>query len=144
MRSLVNKAFHQIRTTGRLQLFRSHRPDFAHGEQRRDFLYVKDAVAMTTHLALHPDAAGLYNIGSGHAHSWLELARAIFSALDAEPQIEFIDMPETRRPKYQYHTRAELDRLRATGYGAPATPLDEAVGDYIRHYLAPGRRLGEE
>src|SRR5690606_12488970 len=126
MRSLVNKAFHQIRTTGRLRLFRSHRPDFADGEQRRDFLYVKDAVAMTLFLAQNTKANGIFNVGSGEASTWLDLARALFTALETKEVIEFVDMPVEIRDKYQYFTRADISRLRAAGYGEPITPLSEA------------------
>ena len=144
MRSVVHKAFHQIRTTGKLELFRSHRPDFADGCQQRDFLYVKDAVAMSIHLADTPAAGGLFNLGSGHAHTWLDLGRAIFAALDREPNIEFIPMPEQLRGKYQYRTCATIDKLRQAGYTAPITPLADSVADYIRNYLNHDRRLGDE
>jgi ADP-L-glycero-D-manno-heptose 6-epimerase len=144
MRSVVHKAFHQILETGKLQLFESHRPEFAHGCQQRDFLYVKDAVDMTVHLAMNSGARGLYNLGSGRAHTWLDLARAIFAALDRAPAIEFIPMPEHLRTKYQYRTCATIDKLRAAGYGAELTPLAEAVSDTVRNYLLPDRRLGDE
>ena len=144
MRSVVHKAFNQIRSTGKLELFRSHRPDFADGCQQRDFLYVKDAVAMTIHLARASHAGGLYNLGSGQAHTWLDLGRAIFAALDLEPNIEFIPMPEQLRGKYQYRTCATIDRLRSTGYDAGITPLADSVADYIRNYLNHDRRLGDE
>lgn len=143
MRSLVHKAHGQITDTGRVKLFRSHRPDFRDGEQRRDFLYVKDAIAMTLHLAMTPTAGGLYNIGSGIAHTWLDLTGALFSALDRSPAIDFIDMPESIRAKYQYHTQASIDKLRATGYTAAVTPLVDAVRDYVQGYLAGDRRLGD-
>ncbi len=144
MRSVVHKAFNQIRSTGKLELFRSHRPDFADGCQQRDFLYVKDAVAMTIHLAGSATAGGLYNLGSGQAHTWLDLGRAIFAALDLEPNIEFIPMPDQLRGKYQYRTLATIDRLRSTGYDAAITPLTDSVADYIRNYLNHDRRLGDE
>lgn len=144
MRSVVHKAFHQIRATGKLQLFKSHRPDFEDGCQQRDFLYVKDAVAMSVFLASRPEAAGLYNLGSGTPHTWLELAHAIFAAMDIEPAIEFIPMPEHLRGKYQYRTCATIAKLRAAGYGQPLTPLADAVADYVRNYLMPDRRLGDE
>jgi ADP-L-glycero-D-manno-heptose 6-epimerase len=144
MRSLVQKAYHQVRETGRIQLFRSHRPDYAHGEQRRDFLYVKDAVEITLHLAARRNAAGLFNVGSGVAHTWLELAGALFSALGKEPVIDFVDMPESIRAKYQYYTRAELRRLQDHGFDGPVTSLDGSVADYVLNYLVPGVRLGEE
>jgi ADP-L-glycero-D-manno-heptose 6-epimerase len=142
MRSLVHKAYGQILETGAVKLFRSHRPDYHDGEQQRDFLYIKDAIAMTLHLAMTPTAGGLYNIGSGVAHSWLELTGALFAALDRPPHIEFIDMPESIRAKYQYHTRADIGKLRGAGYAAPVTPLGDAVADYAR-YLAGDGRLGE-
>jgi len=144
MRSLVHKAHQQITATGRVRLFKSHRPDYRDGEQRRDFLYVKDAVEMTLHFAEGaPAAAGLYNIGSGEAHTWLELVAPIFAALGRPPRIEFIDMPPALRDRYQYFTQADITKLRATGYARPVTPLAAAVDDYVRHYLVPGKRLGE-
>lgn len=143
MRSLVCKAHQQILDTGKIRLFRSYRPEYPDGGQMRDFLYVKDAVAMTLHLAETPAAGGLYNLGSGEARTWLDLARALFRAMDCEPNIEFIDMPDTLREQYQYFTQADISRLRESGYAAPVTSLEEAVMDYVVNYLAPGRRLGE-
>lgn len=145
MRSLVNKAYQQILTTGRVQLFKSYKPEYQDGEQMRDFLYVKDAVEMTLHFAETRGraAAGLFNLGSGEANTWLTLTRAIFSALGRPPQIEFIEMPEVLRGKYQYFTKADITKLRETGYARPMTPLGDAVGDYVRNYLVPGRRLGD-
>lgn len=144
MRSLVDKAFGQVRDSGRVRLFKSHRPDYKHGEQQRDFLYVKDAVAMTLHLAESPRAHGLYNIGSGAASTWLELTNALFAAIGKKPAIDFIDMPESIRDKYQYFTQADIAKLRASGYRAAVTPLRDAVADYVRGYLVPDRRLGDE
>lgn len=144
MRSLVHKAFEQIQATGKLQLFQSHRPDYADGCQQRDFLYVKDAAAMTVHLAENRLAKGLFNLGSGQSRTWLELGQAIFAALAREPQIEFIPMPDALREKYQYRTCASIEKLRRAGYDAPLTPLAEAVADYINHYLIPKLRLGDE
>ncbi len=140
MRSLVDKAFHQIRESGGIRLFKSHRSDYRDGEQRRDFIYVKDAVAMTLHLA-RQQSGGIFNVGSGIAHTWLELVRPIFSALNVPPRIEFIDMPAALRDKYQYHTCAAIERLRSTGYTEPVTPLSTAVDDYVRNYLIADRRL---
>ena len=141
MRSVVAKAVPQVLDTGRIRLFRSHHPDYADGEQLRDFLYVKDATAMTLHLATHPSAAGFYNIGSGAASSWVEVARALFAAMGREPKIEFIDMPEHLRAKYQYFTQADVGRLKRTGYDREATPLEDAVKDYVQNYLLPDTRL---
>ncbi|HEU5081642.1 MAG TPA: ADP-glyceromanno-heptose 6-epimerase [Opitutaceae bacterium] len=144
MRSLVNKAYQQILTTGKVQLFKSYKPEFKDGEQMRDFLYVKDAVQMTIHFAeTATRQSGLYNFGSGEANTWLTLARAIFAALGREPNIEFIEMPETLRGKYQYYTKADISKLRSTGYAAPVTPLAEAVRDYVQGYLVPGVKLGQ-
>lgn len=144
MRSVVHKAHRQILETGRVQLFRSHRPDYQDGCQQRDFLYVKDAVKMTLHLAASPSANGLFNLGSGRAHTWVELARAIFLAMGREPVIDFIDMPEALREKYQYYTCADIGRLRESGYSEPLFTLEEAVRDYVQGYLAQDRRLGDE
>ena len=141
MRSVVHKSFGQVRETGVIRLFKSHRPDYRDGEQKRDFLYIKDAVAMTLHLAADEKAGGLFNIGSGEARTWLDLGRAVFAALKREPKIEFIEMPEGIRDKYQYFTEANLARLRAAGYTAPVTPLESAVSDYVGNYLVPDRRL---
>jgi ADP-L-glycero-D-manno-heptose 6-epimerase len=144
MRSLVHKACGQIRSEGKVSLFKSYKPEFKDGEQRRDFLYVKDAVEMTLHFAERArTAGGLYNLGSGEANTWLALTSAIFAALGRPPDIEFIEMPEALRDKYQYFTRADISRLRATGYDRPVTPLADAVRDYVQNYLVPDRRLGE-
>ena len=142
MRSMVDKAFRQITESGRIRLFKSYRKEYADGEQVRDFLYVKDAVAMTLHLADRP-VAGLFNVGSGESHTWLELAGAVFDAMGKPRQIDFIEMPETLRPKYQYNTRAVIDRLRASGYDRPITPLADAVKDYVQNYLMCDHRLGD-
>lgn len=143
MRSLVHKAHSQVVETGVIRLFKSHRPDCKDGEQKRDFLYVKDAVAMTLHLAFHESAAGLFNIGSGEAHTWLELANAIFAALGREPRIEFVEMPDAIRDKYQYFTQADIGKLRSTGYGQPVTPLADAVADCVKNHMVPGKHLGD-
>jgi len=144
MRSLVHKACGQILATGKVQLFKSHRPDYKDGEQMRDFLYVKDAIRMTLHLAETPSAGGLFNLGSGKAHTWVELATAIFTALGKEPVIEFIDMPEHLQSKYQYYTCADIAKLRASGFTQEITALTEAVRDYVQGYLVPDKRLGDE
>jgi len=143
MRSVVNKSYKQVFDTGIIQLFKSHRPEFANGEQKRDFLYVKDAVEMTLHLAATPSANGLFNIGSGQAHSWNELANAVFFALGKPSRIEYVEMPEQIREKYQYFTQANIHRLLASGYSRPITPLKDAIRDYVVNYLVPGRVLGE-
>jgi ADP-L-glycero-D-manno-heptose 6-epimerase len=144
MRSVALKGYRQIVDTGAIQLFKSYRPEYRDGEQVRDFLYVKDAVGMTLHIAENAQAHGLFNIGAGVAHSWNELARALFAALRKEPHIKYVDMPEGIRERYQYNTKAEIRKLLATGYSYPIAPLDSAVQDYVSNYLAPGRVLGQE
>jgi ADP-L-glycero-D-manno-heptose 6-epimerase len=99
---------------------------------------------MTLHLASSDTSAGLYNIGSGEAHTWLSLTSALFAAMDRAPSIDFIDMPEKMRDRYQYFTQADVSRLRATGYDAPPTALSAAIADYVQGYLAHDRRLGDE
>ncbi|MGH7952711.1 MAG: ADP-glyceromanno-heptose 6-epimerase [Limisphaerales bacterium] len=141
MRSLVHKSFAQAQNENVIRLFKSYRKDFRDGEQKRDFLYVKDAAAMTLHLAANKKAGGLFNIGCGKARMWIDLANSVFAALGKKPKIEFIEMPETIRDKYQYFTQANISRLRAAGYKQPITSLENAVADYVQNYLAPDKRL---
>ena len=138
MRSVINKAVSQIVDHGKVQLFRSHRPEYADGEQLRDFVYVKDAVAQTLFYHDRPDVSGLFNCGTGKARSWKNLADAVFAALGRTPSIEFIDMPATIREKYQYYTQADMTKARASGYTRATFTLEEAVRDYVQNYLAPG------
>lgn len=140
MRSVVLKAYEQLRETGSVKLFKSYRPQFADGEQRRDFIYVKDVAEITLHLA-QAGTTGLVNAGSGLAQTWLDLVRPIFTALGLPKRIEFVEMPEHLRGKYQYSTCARIERLRESGYERPATPLGEAVTDYVTEYLVPRRFL---
>ena len=142
MRSLVNKAFAQIQETGKLQLFKSANPAYEDGEFGRDFVYVKDAVEMTVHF-MENDSSGLFNVGSGQMHTWNELAKAIFNALDLQPNVEFVEMPAHLRDRYQYHTEADLSAIRQTGYEKSTTSLNEAVADYVRNYLIPDKFLGD-
>ncbi len=144
MRSVVMRAWEQISAEGKMRLFRSYRSEYADGEQMRDFLYVKDAARMVLDLFNHPRAAGIYNIGSGRAETWNALARAAFAALGKAPQIEYIEMPESLRDRYQYYTKAEMDKFNALGGDKSATPLADAVADYIGNYLVPGKHLGDE
>ncbi len=144
MRSVVAKAYEQIRERGTIQLFKSYREGIADGEQTRDFLYVKDAAAITAFLARAPQAGGLYNVGSGVDRTWNDLAMAVFNALGMPAKIEYVEMPDVLRGKYQYRTVATIDKLRAAGYAAPITPLEDAVRDYVRGYLVTGTVLGAE
>ena len=144
MRSLVNKSFRQVIETGTIQLFKSYRPEYANGEQRRDFLYVKDAVDMTLFLAANRNTNGIFNLGAGQARTWNDLAGAVFAALGRPPHIEYIEMPESIRNQYQYFTQANIGKLRAAGYRQSITPLEDAVRDYVVNYLAPRTTLGAE
>ena len=136
MRSVVHKAYGQIQQTGVVKLFKSYRPDYKDGEQVRDFVYVKDAVEVCLHFAEHRRASGLFNVGTGTCRTWLDLARATFAALGREPKIEFIDMPETLRAKYQYRTEADIGKLRQAGFDQPMTTLEDGVRDYVKSWLA--------
>ena len=143
MRSVVCRAFEQITATGKLQLFKSYRPEYADGEQKRDFLYVKDAVRMVLNLFNSSRAAGLYNIGSGRAETWNALAGASFAALGRPVAIEYIEMPESLRDRYQYYTRAEMGKYHALGFSDEASSLKDAIADYMS-YMQTGRYLGDE
>lgn len=143
MRSVVHKAFGQIKKDGCMSLFKSYRKDYKDGEQMRDFLYVKDAVDITLFLAESPSAGGLYNVGSGEAHTWNELAAALFTAMDKKPDIKYIAMPKPLRPKYQYFTQADISKLRNTGYKTVMPTLTQTVTDYVQNYLLPGKHLGD-
>ena len=143
MRSVVLRCFEQITACGKMQLFKSYRPEYADGEQLRDFLYVKDAVKMIWFL-FNSQAAEIFNIGSGKAESWNKLAGAAFAALNKPVDIEYIEMPEHLRDRYQYYTCAEMEKLRNLGYSEETTSLEDAVHDYITNYLIPGKYLGDE
>ena len=142
MRSLVNKAFDQINATGKLQLFKSANPDYADGEFGRDFVYIKDAIDMTLFFTENA-TGGLFNVGSGRMNTWNALAEAIFKALDLPKNVEFVDMPAHLRDRYQYHTQADLSRIRNAGYETATTDLNSAVADYVREYLVSHRHLGD-
>lgn len=141
MRSLVCKAYYQILETGKIKLFKSNCEDFKDGEQKRDFIYIKDAIKMVLHF-LVSGKSGIYNIGSGRAETWNHLAKSVFKALGKNPVIEYIDMPESINKSYQYYTKAEMNKLRENGYSTEVTPLEDAVIDYVKNYLIPGKRLG--
>lgn len=142
MRSMVLKAWEQIRDSGTVELFRSHRPGFADGNQERDFIYVNDAAAITAWLLDHPAAGGLFNVGAGVARTWNDLVRGVFAALHREPRVKYIAMPANLRQHYQYSTRADLHRLRAAGWQGAITPMEDGIRDYVQNYLqadAPGQ-----
>ncbi|HMD73087.1 MAG TPA: ADP-glyceromanno-heptose 6-epimerase [Steroidobacteraceae bacterium] len=136
MQSVVAKNYQLVRTGQPLRLFRSHRPQYNDGGQLRDFIYVRDCVDVILWLLDHSEVSGLFNLGTGRARSWLDLAHALFTALGRPAAIEFIEMPETLREKYQYFTEAHMHRLRVAGYKRAFTSLEDGVTDYVRHYLA--------
>ncbi|MFO8128609.1 MAG: ADP-glyceromanno-heptose 6-epimerase [Bacteroidales bacterium] len=138
MASVILHAFRQIRDTGRVRLFRSHHPDYEDGKQLRDFIYVKDVAEVLLYLMKEQPSPGIYNLGSGKARSFLDLARATFKALKTREDIRFIDTPEDIRDKYQYFTEAPMNKLRKAGYKKPFTSLEEGIEDYVGHYLVPG------
>jgi len=135
MRSMVLKAYEQIKRDGKIRLFKSYKPEYKDGEQLRDFIYVKDAVDMTLFFLEKPELNGIFNIGTGQPRSWNDLARAVFSSLKMQLNIEYVDMPEEIKNKYQYFTKAEMKKLKDAGYKKPVTSLEEAVKDYIMNYL---------
>ena len=135
MASVIFHAFHQISETGKVRLFRSHNPEFKDGEQLRDFVYVKDVVDVILFLMENKPESGLYNLGTGKARTFVDLANATFAALDLKPVIEFIDTPEDIRDKYQYFTEANMSKLINVGYDKPFTSLEDGVGDYVGNYL---------
>jgi len=136
MRSVIHKAFPGVRDEGVIRLFMSHRSDYGHGEQVRDFIYVKDAVEMTLFFLENREANGIFNVGTGTARTWNDVATSMFAALDRPPSIEYIPMPENLQGKYQYTTRAEMDKIRAAGCTHECRPLEDSVREYIRDYLA--------
>ncbi|MFA5143303.1 MAG: ADP-glyceromanno-heptose 6-epimerase [Candidatus Omnitrophota bacterium] len=137
MMSVICKRFKDVRDKGVIRLFKSYNSDYRDGEQQRDFIYVKDAVKVLYHFFTHPRLNGIFNLGSGTARSWNDLAHAMFSALEKKPRIEYVEMPEEIKPKYQYFTEARMNKLRKAGYRAGFTSLEEAVKDYAI-YLKDG------
>ena len=130
MRSVVLKGYEQIKSTGYLNLFKSYKEGIGDGEQKRDFLYVKDAVNITLHL-LFGRYAGLYNAGRGIAETWNQLAAALFKAMKMQVKINYIEMPDHLKGKYQYYTKAEMDKLLNTKYSIPFTTLEDAISEYV-------------
>lgn len=135
MRSMVLKGYWQARESGRIRLFKSYRPAYEDGGQVRDFIYIKDAVAMTLFFYDHPEIGGIFNVGTGQARDWNDLAKSIFSAMGRETEIEYIEMPESLRDQYQYHTCAEIGKIQAAGFKQPIRSLEEGVKDYIQNHL---------
>ena len=139
MASVIWHTFRQIKETGAMKLFQSHHPDYRNGEQQRDFVYVKDVVNVMYFLMHHRKNSGLYNLGSGKARTFLDLAKGTFKALGKEPNISFISTPEDIRDKYQYFTEADMSKLRNIGYDQSFHSLEEGIEDYVKNYLIPGK-----
>ena len=135
MRSLVNKSFEQINQCGEVKLFKSHRPDYKDGEQLRDFVYVKDAVKVILFFLKHPDKNGVFNVGTGQARSFKDLVTAVFKAMGREPNIQYIDMPLSLQPRYQYYTQATMDKIKQIGYTEPFYSLEEGVTDCVQNHF---------
>lgn len=135
MASVIFHTFNQIKKTGAMKLFRSHRPDFKDGEQSRDFIYVKDVVQMMIFLWKNAAPNGLYNIGTGKARTFYDLAANTFTAQDKTPDISFIDTPADIRDTYQYFTEADMKKLRDAGYSHPIHSLEDGIRDYVQSYL---------
>ena len=135
MRSMILKAFPRARDEKKISLFASDRQDYADGEQKRDFVYVKDVVEVIMYFYQNPSIGGIYNIGTGKAQSWNEVARAMFKALGTEGTIEYVEMPDILKGKYQYFTEADLTKLRKAGCKHQFMTLEQSVGDYVRNYL---------
>ena len=144
MRSVINKAFPRVRDEGVISLFKSYISEYGDGEQLRDFIYVKDAVEMTLFFIDNPDIGGVYNIGTGQARSWNDMAKAIFDAMGKKLKIDYIPMPEQIRGKYQYFTQADLTRLCDAGCRHQCRTLEESVREYLLEYLVPHKYLGDE
>ena len=142
MQSMVRKGFLQLRDTDKLSLFKSYKSEYSDGGQERDFLYIKDAVAMTLFFLEHQDIGGIFNVGSGKARNWNDLAKAIFLAMNKKLNIEYIDMPSEIRNQYQYHTCSDTEKIRNAGYSQSVMTLEEGIDDYVTQYLIPGKHLG--
>lgn len=141
MASVIFHAFNQIRASGRMKLFRSHNPNYADGAQMRDFVYVKDVVEVCSFLMHHRRNSGIYNLGSGKARTFHDLAVGTFRAMGLEPQIDFVDTPADIRDKYQYYTQANMAKLRSIGYDRPFCSLEQGIADYVGTYLKEGNYL---
>ncbi len=136
MKSVATQMWPRVAAGETVRLFKSHNPDYPDGGQLRDFVYVRDVVDVVDWLIAHPEVNGVYNLGSGQARSFRDMAEAVFAAAGAKPNIEYIDMPEALRGAYQYYTQADMSRLRAAGYDAPLTSVEDGAGDYVRGFLS--------
>jgi len=141
MASVIFHTFNQIKKTGAMKLFKSHNPEFKDGEQMRDFVYIKDVVNVLYFLMHHRKDSGIYNLGTGKARTFLDLATQTFHAMDTPVSISFVPTPEDIREKYQYFTEANMKKLRSIGYSLEFYSLEKGVEDYVKNYLMPGEYL---
>lgn len=141
MRSVVHKAYEQIRDTGKVKLFKSYNPEYKDGEQKRDFIYIKDALNMTFFFLDNPDKNGIFNVGTGNARTWNDLVTSIFKAMGKPVNIEYIEMPSALKNKYQYFTQAELKKIKDAGFNKPIASIEDGVNDYVKNYLIAERHL---
>ncbi len=141
MRSVINKAYPEVENKGKMRLFKSYRKEYADGEQKRDFIYIKDALEMTLFFFENAGVNGIFNIGTGVARPWNDVAKSIFSAVGKKTAIEYIPMPEAIRDTYQYHTCADLAKLRNAGCDHVCMDLEKSVDEYVKKYLAVDARL---
>lgn len=141
MASVIMHGFKQVKEKGKIGLFKSYKEGYEDGGQLRDFVYVKDVCSVMMFLMDNPSVSGLFNVGTGEARSFYDLATSVFKALNLEPNIEFIEMPETLRPKYQYFTEAKMEKLREAGYDKPFYSLEEGAKDYVQNYLDKDMRI---
>jgi len=140
MASVVFHAYNQIKENYTLKLFRSHNPKYKDGEQKRDFIYVKDVVDVLFYFLNNRKHSGIYNLGTGKARTFIDLGNAVFKALNLQPNIEFVDTPADIRDKYQYFTEANMQKLRNIGYDKPFIELEYGIEDYVKNYLEKSRR----
>jgi len=141
MKSMISKAVGQIKKEGHLNLFKSYRPEYPNGEQKRDFIYIKDCVDQMWWLYKQPHIKGIFNIGTGEAYSWNQVASIIFASLNLTPNIQYIDMPDAIRPQYQYFTQANIQKFILTGYEGNPFSLETSITEYVQNYLLPHRYL---
>ena len=139
MASVVFHGYNQIKKEGKIKLFKSHKPDYKDGEQKRDFVYVKDVIKVLFWFLEHRPENSIYNLGTGKARSFIDLAKSIFSAMNIKENIEFIDMPKDIRDKYQYFTEANMTKLHNIGYNNPFYSLENGISDYVKNYLIPDK-----
>lgn len=143
MMSVICKKYPEVASGESMRLFKSDNPDYKDGGQMRDFVYIKDVIAVVLWLLEHPKVSGVYNVGTSKARTWNDVAGALFGALGKELNIKYVDMPRELAGRYQYYTQAETEKLKAAGYTKTFTPLEDAVDDYVKNYLNIDKHLGE-